>query len=305
MKHLFAMILILGVLTACQKKQEQNNSSSSDEIAQNVGDVMAGIDESGGSSGTLGFYQEVESAKKMYAKLAPLENIIGSTNQIVSSSVMSRAEAASCWGSGFSACSSNVITRTFGGCNVGSFTFNGTVLVTWGGASVACALTSTSDTITRVPAFSVTGPLGGTFSVSKTGAVGQRLTWSSGSGASKVFTFSNDGIRRTFTSASGTLMYDYTTTTTAGITVTGTSRTGRVLNGGSLKITNNLNSNTCTISPSNLSWSSTCTCPTSGSWTGTCSNGDNFTLSVTGCGSGSLSLGGTTTGVSFDRCAGS
>lgn len=279
-----ALIFILGCATDI------------DEIGQQVGDSMASVDESGGSSGTLA---ELDSARKFFKRRAPSEISDGWLETYFEPS----AYAATCAAApGFGSCTSNAVTRTFADCTVGSATFSGTVVNTWGGGATSCTLSGASQTITRVPAFTVTGRRGATLTVSKTGTVGQRLTLTSGSGASSVFSLTNDGIRRVFTNASGATTFDFTTTTTSAITINGNSRTNRVLSGGSLRVTNNLSNVTCDYVPTAVTWTSSCNCPTSGSWAGSCSDGKNTNLSLTGCGTASLTVGTVSTSVAFDRC---
>lgn len=274
-------------------------STDIEETGQQVGDVMASIDEQGGSVGTL---TQLDGVRKTFRRLSP--NDVEDT--LFEKVFAPSAYAVSCSGYGFGSCSSNVVTRTFGGCTVGAATFSGTVTFTWGGASAACTLTAANDTITRVPSFTVTGRRGATLTVSKSGSVGQRITWSSGTGTSKVFSFSNDGIRRVFADSAGTTTFDYTTATTSAITVTGTSRSNRVLSGGSLRVTDNLTGGTCDFVPTAVTWNaSTCNCPVSGSWAGTCSDGSSNSLTLTGCGTGTLVIGSSSQDITFDRCASS
>jgi hypothetical protein len=51
-----------------------------------------------------------------------------------------------------------------------------------------------------------------------------------------------------------------------------------------------------------VSWTSSCNCPSSGSWSGSCSDGNSFSISITGCGSANLTLGEESSSVLFDRC---
>jgi hypothetical protein len=267
-RTLFFSFIVLAVLS-CQK---QDDGTDIEDGGQQIGDVMASIDEAGGSGGTLG-REELE-------------------------------DRSACGTSTFGACSSNVIVRTFGGCSIESATLSGTVTLTWGGGSASCAMASAGDTVTRAPAFTLTGRRGATLTVSKTASFGQKLTWASGAGASKVFNFTNDGIRRVFTGPGGNTLFDFTTETTSAITITGTTRAGRTVNGGTLRVTNNVSGVTCDYSPSNLTGASTCTCATSGSWSGTCSDGKTTTLTLTGCGTATFAIGSDSTSVSFDRCYG-
>jgi hypothetical protein len=297
-KAVILCLMILTVGSGCKKNEEAAAAADVQETAQQVGDVMASVDESGGNSGTIASF-DARSVENTFERFAPGTYDHRSVAQLM----MPQAQAAACTATNnFSSCSSNVITRTFGGCTVGSATFNGTVTLTWGGASTGCVMAAANDHVTRVPNFTVTGRRSATLTVTKTATVGQRVTWTSGSGASRVMSFTNDGINRKFT-LSGTTLFDQTTSVTSAITVTGTSRTSRVMNGGTLQVVNNLTSVTCSFSPTNVTWTGgTCNCPTSGSWSGTCTDGKSVTLDISGCGTANYTEGSTTTSVSFDRC---
>jgi hypothetical protein len=287
--RLLVLPVVLGLISAC--------AADVDEIAQQVGDSMASVDESGGSTGTLA---ELDSARNFFKRRAPSEISNGWLENLVESPAYANCSALP----GFGSCTSNAVTRTFAGCTVGAATFNGTVVNTWGGGASSCTLSAPSQTITRVPTFTVTGRRGATLTVSRSGTVGQRLTLTSGSGSSSVFALTNDGIQRVFRNASGTETYNFTTSIpeASPITITGNSRTNRVLSGGSLSVKNNLTDVTCTYVPTAVTWTSACNCPTSGSWIGTCSDGKSTTVSINGCGTASLTVGTVSTSVTFDRC---
>lgn len=303
MKKGIFSVIVIGLLTSLAffscKKNDATTSADIEDTAQQVGDVMASIDESGGSSSTLGYNEYMQdSIQKTFDRYSP-----GSIDKnMIAQFFLPEAQATSCGATGFSSCTTNQITRNFGGCTVGSAVFSGDVTLTWGGGSSSCTMASAGDTVTRVPNFTVTGRRSATLTVTKTGTVGQKLTWASGTGTSKVFNFTNDGINRKFTVGS-TSLFDQTTTVTSQITVTGTSRSNRVISGGTLHVVNNLTSVTCDFIPTNVTWSGTsCNCPTSGSWSGTCSDGKSVTLDINGCGTANFTQGSTTTSVSFDRC---
>lgn len=289
------------IALSCGKKEEAKTTTpDNSEVAQSVGDTMAGVDESGGSGGTIGMQMELQEAKRLYAKYLPLDSFLMRLNGWTSN----QAEAASCLLVGFGSCSSNTMTRTFGDCTLGTLTFSGTVSLVWGGSSSSCGLSAAGDSITRSPNFTITGPTGGTFAVSKTATIGQKVTWSTGSGTTRVFSFSNDGIRRVVKNSSGTTLYDFTTVTTSDITVTGTLRSNRTMSGGSMKITNNTSGVTCDLVPSNVTWASTCTCAVSGSFNGSCSNGSSVTTEILSCGTVKLTVGTDVQTVTLDRCVG-
>jgi hypothetical protein len=293
---LLAITLGIGLSIGC-KKSETLEADSATETAQNIGDVMASVDESGGdSNGAIA--AERQAAERVFARYAPDE-----TNLSVSKYLLPNAVAATCDGSGFSSCTGASITRTFNGCTIGVAQFDGTVNLTWtdnnGAALGACTLGQLNDRITRVPNFTVTGRRGAVLAVTRTGSIGQRITRG---GSAGVYTFTNDGINRKFTTAAGAVLFDQTTSTNSAINVSSATRAGRVMNGGSLRVTNNLSSVTCNYVPTSVTWSAGCNCPTSGSWSGTCSNGNSTTFTITGCGVGDFTDGTFSSRVTLDRC---
>ena len=288
-----AMGLVL--LSGCQAILPVSGSSEvvlADELARTVGDAMAGIDEVGGATG--------EISLRTPRPLNSSPHILAFWSRSLPT-----AQAANCYGQGYSTCTANFVQRNFNGCTLaGVYVLTGTVDLTWVGSASNCALTGTGGSIRRSPSFTLSGGAGGTLSVSKSGSLGQVLTWVSGSGTNKVFNYENDGIRRVVSNGSRTLS-DVTTTTTSPITVSGTRRSGRLLTGGTLRLTNNLTSETCTLAPQNVQWSAGCTCASSGTWSGTCSSTGNFNLSITSCGGGVVTYNGQNRSVSMDRCVGS
>ena len=294
-------ILFLMTILALQSCGSSSTTDTTEETGQQVGDVMASVDEGGGSTGgTFAFLGiDPKSAQRTFARLSP-SDVEPTWMEKISAPFqpVTNAYAGSCsTDATFSTCSSNVMTRTFSGCTIGYATVTGTVALTFVDAAVdsTCSLASAGHTVTRVPAFTITGRRGATLTVSKTGTNGQVITKGSGS----TFTFSNDGIRRVFTGAS---TLDFTTKTTSDITITGTSRSGRTMSGGNIRVTNNTSGVYCDFVPSNVTWGATCNCATSGSWAGTCSDGKTSSLSITGCGTGTITIGSSSTSVTLDRC---
>jgi len=288
-------IALLLTAVSCGKK----DPAPDQEIAQNVGDQMSAVDEGGGSTGAYS-ENEVFGARRTFARLLPSE-VQGPWYERL---LLPRAEATSCLLAGtFGSCSSNVVTRTFNSCTVGLAVFSGTVTFTWSNGGLNnCTMPAANDSVSRKPNFTITGLRGGTFTASATGTIGQTITRGSAAGS---FTFSNDGIRRVLKDGGGTTLLDFTTTTTTSLAITGAARSGRVLNGGTLHVVNNVSGTTCDFSPSNVTWTSTCNCATSGSWTGSCSDGKTATVTLTGCGTATLEVGSGSTDVTFDRCYGS
>jgi hypothetical protein len=305
MKKLVALSFLL-VLSGCFGNGAGPETVDIEETGQQVGDAMASIDEVGGSTGGIALqnsnpsFDEMRSARKTFARRSPAdlrdawyENLLVPT---ANATLCSNAST-------FSACSAHTMIRTFGNCTVGKATFHGVVGFDWTHAapSATCDLAVAGDYVTRTPNFTVTGRRHATLSVTALTAAAERLTVVGGAGTSRVLQFDNDGIRRVF-SVSGTSLFDFTTSTTAPLSIVGTTRASRVLSTGTLHVVNNLTGVTCDYSPTNVAWISSCNCPTSGSWAGTCSNGVNTTLVLSGCGTATLTIGPESTDLTFDRC---
>ncbi|MFH1263863.1 MAG: hypothetical protein V1495_10545 [Pseudomonadota bacterium] len=269
-----------------------NVATINDELGQQVGDTMASVDESGGSSGNL-----ARAVRRTFDRWAPSE-----LRPSPFSYLLPEAFAASCASlTTFSSCVNNVITRTFDDCTLGRGTFSGTITLTFVDDAVddTCRMTAEGHSIARDPEFAVTGLRGATLTVAKTGAVGQKVTRSATAG---TFAFSNDGIRRTFKSPAGTTLFDFSTQTVDPITLTGTSRLNRTLNGGTLRVTNELTGVSCDMVPTNVTYAATCNCAVSGTWEGNCTDGEIAKVEITGCGEATLTKDDRVQTVDFDRC---
>lgn len=263
------------------------------ETAQQVGDIMASVDEAGGNNnGTIATLENQRRFMATKEKQLP-NNFVQDVFDLFTP--INRAQAAACSTTTFSGCSSGEMVRDLNSCTIGSAVFTGDITLNF--SQPTCTLNSDGDTVARDPNFSVTGRKNALLTVTKTGASGQTMT-RIGSGN---YALANDGVRRVF-SASGTTLFDYTTSTTSAITVTGTSRANRVMNGGSLQVINNKSAVVCSFAPTNVAWSSNCNCATSGTWGGSCSDGKSGSIEITGCGRATITLGDDDDNVAFDRC---
>ncbi len=289
-----APLFIAMLFAGCAKKTTDTTTDIA-EPAQQIADVMASIDEVAGASGSYLVKVPDLSTKRLFARY----NVETAPNL----SFVPTANAASCASAGSGAFTTSgsspcVLTRTFNVCTIGFGTFVGNVEMTFSGAT--CKLASNGQSVVRAPEFQVTGLRDSLLTVSvPAGAspAGQQISRISAT----EYTFTNGGIQRVFTK-DGNTVFDFTTTTTSAISLSGAIRSNRVLSGGSLRVTNNVSGRTCDYVPTNVTWGSTCNCPTSGSWTGSCSDGTSTTLNITGCGSGTFTIGTDTNSVSFDRC---
>ncbi|MBY0383786.1 hypothetical protein K2X05_01395 [bacterium] len=288
MKYLLPVFALL-TLASCAKDETVDIQ----ETAQQVGDVMASVDESGGNAN--GMIALMDNQRRFIALREQKLNHASFQDLWTLIQPLQKAQAGACKDTSFSACTSSQKVRDLNDCTIGSAVFSGDITLSFSDA--ACVVNSDGDNVRRAPNFTVTGRRGATLTVSKTGTNGQTIART----AAGVFTFANDGIRRVFTLGSNTL-FDYTTTTTSNINITGTSRADRVMTGGNLRVLNNVSSVSCDYVPNNVTWSSSCNCASSGSWTGTCSDGKNSTVTITGCGAATIVVGEDSESLTFDRC---
>ena len=286
MKYFISLLAVLALIS-CAKEED---AADIQETAQQIGDVMASVDESGGT--TNGSMVMMESHKRM---MAAREKAAGSFAFLSSIGLLPSAQAVACKDTTFTGCASSQKVRDLGGCTIGSATFTGDITLQF--SDNTCVVDSDGDSVDRNPDFTVSGIRGSSLAVAKTGTFGQRITRVT----SGNFTFANDGIRRLFTLAGETL-FDYTTRTTTAISIIGTTRSDRIMTGGQLRVTNNISGVSCNYAPSNVTWASTRNCATSGTWTGTCSDGKDTSITVTGCGTGTIVVGEESEALSFDRC---
>lgn len=289
-------LLFIGlcfILWACNKQED--TSDPSDSVAQTLGDAMSAIDDSGGSDGGYAF---LERNVKSVAQVEPKPYFFEKLRE----SWTPKAYAASCSAANtFGTCTNNVVARDFQECTVGTYTFDGVITFSFSDAASdnICLMTATGHSVSRDPDFTITGPRGGTLTVAKTGSVGQRIQRTAAVG---VFDFTNDGIRRIL-SFRGNTLSDWTSMTTSAITIIGDARNGRVANGGVLNVVNNTSGLSCDFAPSAVTWNSTCNCAVSGTWSATCSDSSSSTYEITGCGTGTLTQGGSSETVTLSQCS--
>lgn len=296
MKKLFIVLIALSIWS-CKKADSSGNYSvdTTGESGQQVGDAMASVDESGGNTNGAIASLEVQSYERAFARLA---NRDISTTQAALLRLFPQAQAASCNAVAFASCNANQKIRTLDGCTTfGGGVMSGNVTLNFSGTGAAsCTIPMAADAVTRVPNFSLTGLRGATFSVSGSGQTLTRV------GATS-FSFANAGVRRSFVTPKGDTILDISTSTTSPISVTGNSRSTRTISGGALNVVNNLSGVSCSISPSSVSWTSSCNCPTSGSWSGSCSDSTSLSVAFSStCGQATVTKGTEVSTITMDRC---
>lgn len=290
-----ALVLIVSIfILSCSNLAEDNYTiDTNEEMAQQIGDALVSIDESGGTADGSIVKFNPTGYEKAFARLSPKD-----IN--VSDLFLPKSFAATCSATPF-VCdgASGVASRSFTDCALpgGGFAAGSVTLTYTGTGSSSCTIPMANDRVTRSPNYQIAGLRGATFKVAAV-STGQSLT--RGNGAS--FNFSSTGIRRTFTTSK--VILDMTSLTTGPISVTGATRGyPRTLTGGSLMIIDNLTSISCTMSHTNVSWGSGCNCPTSGSWAGSCTDGTALQV-VYGstCGETVVTKGSVVKTVTMDRC---
>ncbi|RYD61214.1 MAG: hypothetical protein EOP84_36020, partial [Verrucomicrobiaceae bacterium] len=200
-KHIarFATLMMLPLLgSSCGTELLGLGASDEvDELGQQMGEIMASTDEMGAT--TTGTYP----LRLQYSKLDSSTALDQLGQWLIAD-----AHAGTCQGgSSFSNCSSNQITRTFGGCTFGGIRADGSITLTWGGGASACTTGGTGSTITRVPNFTLANRRGATLSIYKSGTYGQRITALAGNN----YSFESDGIRRSYRSSANKVLLDFST----------------------------------------------------------------------------------------------
>lgn len=282
------LLLAALALSACGRLRD------TDQIAQSTGDVMASLDEATleGQIATRVPYQSSEALER--------RSLLGTLGDLV----VAPAHAATCGlFNGFTSCSNGVRTKDFGSCTWNGLTFTGEVALTFSDAA-ACSMDEVGESVVRNADFTIVNKKGQQLVVSSAGG-GQKLT-REGPGEFKYRVL---GMNRVLTDAQGDKQFDISTRTLEDITVTGTSRTDRVANGGKLELSHNLAGYTTELVPENLTWNGSCNCPVSGKLSGNTHGGTgrrevnkDFVIEVTGCGKATVTVEGDVNELEFDRC---
>jgi len=281
-----AMVAAILAGGACRKQ----TLADQDQIGASIGEVMASVDESTKGSGATARLPILRMPDEMKGPLW----------RQVFDGVVRTAYAASCVQSNFGTCTAGARTRTFDNCVIGPATLDGMVTLTYSDTN-SCTVAVAGDSVNRMASFTLTGPYGGTLVVSSPGG-GQTLTKNA-----TGFDYAVPGMERVLTGPGGHTLFDISTKTTAPIHITGTSRADLVIVSGALEVSHNLAGYKVTLSPQNLTWTTSCNCAVSGSLTGTVSggkhDGQSASVTLTGCGQADVTIDGETDSVTMDRCA--
>jgi hypothetical protein len=283
-----AMLATGATLTGCRKLALDDQ----EQVGSATGELMAGLDEAADPHATTAMNAPVFRTP---------DELRGPLWRRALDALEPSAYAAACFPSTYSACAAGVRTRTFGMCTLGRSTLEGMVTLTFNRPAL-CALATAGDAVTRTADFTLTGPYGGTLTVSSPGG-GQTLTKTAGG-----FEYSVAGMERVLVGPGGRKLFDIGTRTTAPLVITGTSRADLVIASGTLEVKHNLAGYTVSLAADHLAWAPTCNCAVSGTLTGTVSggrlSGKSAAVKLTSCGQADVTIDGDTESVTLDRCAG-
>jgi hypothetical protein len=287
-----AMILAAGLsftaMGGCRKSADDETA----QIGAAVGELMSSLDESSQDGTTTAMLPRLPV-------LRTPDELRGPLWRRALDAALPSAFAGACIDSRFSGCDAGARTRTFTACSLGAATLDGSVSLAFS-SSPLCVLGLPGQSITRTANFTLTGLYGGTLTVTAPGG-GQTLAKTA-----TGFEYTVGGMERVIKGPAGRTLVDVTTTTTAPIEITGTSRADLVIVSGALQVTHKLAGYSVTLAPNNLAWSAHCTCAVSGSLTGTVSGGKNdgksVTMTMLGCGDAELTIAGETGAITLDRC---
>jgi hypothetical protein len=291
------MLLTTLILFSCSKKASTTYEIDSKlETVQQLGEEMAGIDEAGGF-----INGDVVSTKPApYKNLAPEFRAEPETFQAILSKIVPPVFADACAGNDYGVCSVNQKIRSLVGCSTAhGASINGSVTLTYfGTAATTCTIPAVGDYVNRSPNVGINGVRGAVFGINSISG-GQNLTRT----GSTTFTYADSGTRRRFIGPEGDSLLDLTVTSSGTLTVTGSGRAGRTLTGGSLVVTNSLNSVSCEFVPAGITWAAGCNCPTAGSWAATCSDSSTLSMSFSStCGEVVMNSNSASSTVFMDRC---
>jgi hypothetical protein len=275
--------LVLLTLSGLACGRLGNNGETVDynaEAANAAGEQLAAIDEGAPGSG-VGLAPVRAPWKHDLMNLFTLPSAYAATCTLASSWACSTTVPA-----GAPAGTMSSVTGDFsGGCSSGGITLTGKTEIDFSTAN--CHIPLTDDYLIRFPNYTFTA-LGYTLAVSAPAGGGQKLART---GLSS-FEFTGLGVERVATDSKGKTLFDIETTTGSPVTVTGLTRAGRTVNGGSIVVEHKLAGFTTTLVPNNLTFSASCNCPTSGSLAATNSGSRSNTWSITmgpNCGDATLS----------------
>lgn len=300
------LVLLILVVASCKKVEDDGYSiEATSEMAQQIGDTMASIDESGGdATGTVARLLVPNGDEKSFMRLNSKKDFLAKVNGYNFSDLfISKSYAAQCNAVLFSSCIANHRSRDFAGCSIGvGGTITGGISLAFAGSHASvCAIPNAADTVTRIPDYTISGLRGATFKVTAPSpSTGQTITRT----GSNAYSFTNNGVNRKFTSPNGTVILDVTTTTSSAINITGDTRSTRVISGsGGITVVDNLTNLSCTLTPTTVAWTGACNCPTSGYWSGSCTDSTTMKIEFSStCGVATLTKNGVVQTLSMDRC---
>jgi hypothetical protein len=287
------LFLILLLNLACGKK-EKKDSVDIQEYGQQVGDMMAALDEAGGGQAdwvsSRFLPRSLERTYYRYEK-KPL-SFIDSAH----AAACAQALSAQYQKSG-NPCQ---MVRTFNDCTSDGLKFSGEVNFQFSTAD--CNLSGSDSEVTRAPNVSIDGRRKATLKImvlENASPGGQEIKRI---GADPKFEFTSGGVRRYFQTSSGRILFDTTSRTLSPIIVEGQTRSDRKLTGGTFRVLDNKSKVSCDYIPQNVAWSATCNCGVSGEWLASCTDGSSAKVVISSCGKAQVEYHGKKQEFQFDSC---
>lgn len=292
-KKLILVALTLTLINCSKKADEASDSSNSLEdsaeagltLVQSIADDENGSSYASLSSKPTGSFQAASTFVQM---------------------LIEKAQAATCQRARLQACSAGVRATVLDNCELGQFSTNGNVSLSY--SDSACSMASVGNSVTREFDYSITGPRSGVFSVNSNVADDYRGQSIGGGGRLTVTSAGWNidvlGKHKSFTRR-GRNLYNVSVRTLQPIKVTGgLARSNRVLNDGQLEVNHNLAGFTAVYTFSNVSYSASCCHPTGGQIQTTYSGSvtGSSTLSFGSCGSATLDKDGQSENITLSYC---
>ena len=302
MRAILTSCILAGALFSCSNKvlDQTYSVDTRVEIAQQIGETVAALDEIGGSAtGDYAHLSEV-NYERAFARLAPGETALTASPLRI---FLPYSWAGSCSDVAFGSCSAAFQkVRNISGCSTlaSGGTLSGSIKLTFSGTGQAtCTMPAVTDGVIRTANLGVSGLRGAVFGIQNISDSGQST---SRTGAVE-FTFNDSGTSRKFTDPYSNKLLDLTAETPTPLTVSGTTRATRTITAGVIRVKDNLQSVTCDFTPTSVAWSTGCNCPTAGNFSAVCSDTTAMNLAFGAtCGRATLTVGTTATDIYLDRC---
>lgn len=278
------LLLTAISLVGCNAKKDENDAISADTaVTESVASALSSLaDEQSGAS-------MAKAERTLMTLLVP------------------RAYAEVCQRPFYESCQSGLKSDTYNSCPLYLGTISGEASLNY--SNVSCSLSSSGQSVSRNYDFTVTGPRGGTYSVSSDTYQDYKGD-SYGGGETLTKTISGWSVEilgrhKAFTTRRGREGYNVSIRTLQPYDITGSlARSSRTVDGGQIEVNHNLAGFTATITPSQIQWDNNCCHPVSGTLSVTYSGARTGSASIEfqGCGSAQIVRAGQTENLGLSYC---